>query len=228
MTNKKPLCTLQDGYLQARDKQGDVEAWSILFHREVLRLMAKENKGPQALHRALNKDVWLYFTRKNNSPPVRIFIEVRAHTTAEKIKKRWKEISAWRRLLVECQGDGEAIGPKRFFTELEILEENLKKDYPKTFYSELAKILNRSLERKLRQGDHFGPLHAVHLLRTMQPRKKDHEEWIADALESIKRKQLPSWASGTLAYTRPITPQNVRDRLKTWSTKHPPRATRNK
>ena len=228
MANKKPLSTQQDGYLRERDKQGDVEAWSILFHRQALHLMAT-GKGPPSLLVVLDKDIWLNFRKDDRR--VAMFLEIREHTAPKKIKDKWSEIANWKRLLADWQGPWTGGGNGYLFATLAAREEDFKRLYPRKVHSELAKQLNQVLERYLKEfakDQGHGRTHALSLLSAMRPRKKDHEEWIADALESIKREQLPSWASGTRAYTSPITPQNVRDRLKTWTTKYPPRATRNK
>jgi hypothetical protein len=228
VANKKPLSTQQDGYLRERDKQGDVEAWSILFHRQALHLMAT-GKGPPSLLVRLDKDIWLNFRKAANR--VAMFLEIREHTTPKKIKDKWPEIANWRRLLADWQGPWTGGGDGYLFARLAAQEEDFRRFYPRKVHSELAKQLNQTLERYLKEfakDQGHGYAHALSLLRTMQPRGKDHEAWIIDALESIQRGQPPTWTTGAHAYTRPITGQNVRDRLKTWTTKYPPRTTRNK
>lgn len=216
-SKKMALSLMQDGYLQKLVQDGNLEAWRILFHRDAIRLMVKR-KGPETLTCALNEDVWLYFTR-HGAQRVSMFIEVREHVTPEKLKLVWSEIAEYRKLLADGQGPWTGGGAGYLFARLAAQEEDLKKLSPKNVHVTLAKQLNQNLERDLRNTEQKFGLHwALSLLRTMQPRgsKKDHEEWCADAIESIARNRRPSWARGIQAYTRPITGQNVRDRLTTW------------
>lgn len=218
MARNKPLGAQQDGFLQARAAQGDIEASYILLHREVVRLMATGQGGPKDLREGLSKDVWLYF--KKDGSRVRMFVEIRERTTPEKIKKKWKEVTTWRGLLDGWQGPWTAGGDGFLFRRLVAQEEELKRQLPRKVHAELARQLNHTLEQYLRDSNNpFSRSHALSLLRTMQPRGKEHEEWIADALESLSRGKPLAWTTGTQAYSRPITGQNVRDRLDTWRPK---------
>jgi DNA-binding MarR family transcriptional regulator len=236
---------LPDAPLQTLAEQGDPEAWSAWFMRQVVHRMATEPEYEQPYAPCMLSAVMCLHFRKEGGR-VKMSLDIRQGTSETAIRTHWDEIRAWRKRLHAWQGPDPSDGPDSLYRGLHDLYEN--GEYPS--YANLASAINRRLAQDLAAywADHLALQQALQdrrlsmtstvadvvgwqvetnhfltglgsaktLLRDLALPDDEIEGYCAAALDNL-RVGTPPFLPG-----EPISPQWVRDHLRHWRKRYAP------
>ena len=236
---------LPDVPLQILAEQGDPEAWSAWFVRQMVHRMATEPECEQTYAPCmLSTALWLQFRKEGRR--VTMSLDIRQKSSKAAIRAHWNEIHAWRKRLHAWQGPDPSDGPDGLYRELHDRYQH-GEQYS---YAELAAALNRCLAQDLAEywAEHLalqqalkdgrlsmtptvedvmgwqvetnywfdGMDRAKTLLRDLTLPSDEVESYCAAALDNL-RMERPPFLPG-----EPISAQWVRDHLRHWRKRYAP------